>query len=158
MELVVYVTLVAMLTIVVTDAVLSLSRSFRATRVTRALENSGLTSLDRLARGVRLADSVGNGSIFNSTSSKLVLEYSGAATTTKEFSLDGNQVLRLKENDQDQGPLTSENLTVTSFMLERATTTKSEIIRVTLSLKDRDGGEGAREATFYTAAVTRNTY
>ena len=155
METVIYAALVSVLSILVVQAILSLTDAFRAIRITRELSSSGLGALDRLGREIRLADSVNDGSIWNATSSKLVLDYAGSIT--KEFSL-ADGALHLFENSEDSGPLTSANVEVTNFYVEQATTTSKTAIRISLTLIDKRSLINQKTVTFYTAASMRGLY
>lgn len=156
-ETVVYVALVALLSILVTEVILMLGLSFKNIRATRDIENSALTSLDRITREIRLADALGVGGIFGTTTGKIVLSYSGIGTTTREFFLDADRILRLKEDSVEVGALTSPNISVTSFFIEQATTSGKTILRITLLLTDKRT-QNPISATFYTAAVMRSMY
>ena len=160
METVVYVSLTALLSLMVVQTLLSLGKTFRAVKVTRDIENSALVSLDRMAKEIRLANSVDGGSVFGTTTSpgKLILAYSGVSTTTREFSVDADGILRLVENGADRGGLTSPNVSVKTFWVEQATTTGKTTIRVTLVLEDKIEKTNPAKATFYTAAAMRNLY
>ena len=158
METVVYVALVAFISILVVESIIALMRTFREVRAARDIGNSAILALDRIAKEVRLADAVGAGGEFATTSSKLVLEYSGVSTTTKEFSLDGNGSLRLIVNEADVGALTSPNVLFTNFWVDQATTSTKTAFRITLTIKDKRETSVPRTATFYGAATMRNLY
>lgn len=158
METVVYAALIALISILVVQTILALSKTFKAVKETRDIENSGLTALDRIAKEIRSADALGAGNIFNATSSKISLAYSGISTTTREFYLDGSGAMHLYENSVDQGTITSPNVLVTSFYVEQSTTSTKTALRVTLKLQDKRETNSPRSATFYTAAAMRNLY
>lgn len=158
METVVYVSLVALLSVLVVQAIIVLGSSFKAIRATRDLENSALVALDRVSKEIRLADAVGAGGVYDATTSDVVLTYSGIPATTREFWVDENRVLRLKENGADLGALTSANVSVDTFLVSQATTSSKTSFRVTLTLSDKRDTKNPRSATFYTAAAMRNLY
>gem|GEM_PF-4967168 len=160
METVVYVSLVALLSVMVVEALLSLGKVFKYVRATRDIENSALVALDRIVKEIRLADAVASGGVFGTTTptGKLILSYSGATPAIREFSVDGNGALRLFEDGVDGGSLTSGNVLVRTFWLEEATTTERTSIRITLTLEDKIEKTNPRKATFYTAAAMRGRY
>lgn len=158
METVVYVALVALLSVLVVESIIALSKTFKAVRANRDIENSALVALDRMTREIRSADALGAGGIFGTTPSKLVLSYSGSGVTTREFSVGGDGAVHLFENGSDSGALTGDNILVTAFNIEQATTSTKTALRITLVLKDKRETVNPRSATFYTAAAMRNLY
>lgn len=158
METVVYVSLVAFLSILVVQSLMALMNTFKVVRVTRDIENSAITSLDRITREIRQADALSTGGTFGSTTSKLILVYSGVSTTTREFSVDSNRSLRLVENGVDIGALSSSNTLVTTFRVDLATTSTKTAVRIMLVLKDNRDKINTRTYTFYAAAAMRTLY
>lgn len=158
METVVYTALVALLSVLVVQSILAMSKTFKSVRVSRDLENSALVALDRITREIRLSDSVAPGGIFGTNTSKLMLAYSSSPAITREFSVTTDKTLNLIENGIDSGPLTSTNVSVTVFRVDQATTSSKTAFRVTLTLQDKRDTVSPKSATFYTAAAMRNLY
>ncbi len=151
-ELVVYVGLVAFLSVLVVDAIVSLTGVFREIRAARDIQESGLTLLDTMGRDVRGADAIHSNSIFGATSSKLVLEFKdGVATTTKEFSISGDGAVHVFVEGVDEGRFTGKYISVKNFFLVQATTTTTSIIRVTITLEDSRDKKSPRVSTFTSA-------
>lgn len=151
-ELVVYIGLVAFLSVLVVDAIASLTGIFREIRATRDIQESSLTLFDTLGRNIRGADAVSDDSIFSATSSKLILEFKdGIATTTKEFSLGEDGAIHLYTDGVDEGRLTGKYVSVKNFFLVEATTTTTSIVRVTVTLEDARAKTKPRSGTFTSA-------
>lgn len=157
METVVYVSLVAFISILVVQSIVLLLKTFKEVRLTRDIGSSAIVALDRISKEVRQADALGAGGVFSATTSKLVLTYSGPPVATKEFSVDVNRTLRLTEDGVDSGALTSPNISVESFWVDQATTSSKMAFRITLIMKDRRVVT-SQEIPFYSAAAMRNLY
>ena len=157
METLVYTTLVSLLSVLAVQTIVSLSKVFKEVNAARDIENSAIVALDRIAREIRLSDALGSGSVFGTSAGKLVLNYSGAGPTTREFSIVGD-VLHLYEDSVDQGELTSPNVAVTVFHLDQATSSGKIAVRITLTLKDKRAAVNPKTATFYSAAAMRGLY
>jgi len=154
-EMLVYIAILGVLTVVVINTVLSLAQSFSSIKVSRNINNSALSAFERVVRDIRDADAIDvANSTFDVHPGRLTLT-KGATTT--EFYLDGGS-LKIRENSIGAGVLTKQNTTVTNLVFRHsivASTFESIKIEMTLS-----GSQGSliKTENFYTAAVLRKTY
>jgi type II secretory pathway pseudopilin PulG len=154
LELLIYAAVLSVLTIAVIVTFVSLRTVFEKTRVERVVTNAGVTSIDRLVRDIRDADTVNTLlSTLDATSSVLVLE-NGATTTTYRV---GGGVLTLEVEGVVKGALTPDTAQVTNFAAVRYGGVSSDMVRVTLDLAVV-GPFASTTKRFSGAAVLRGSY
>jgi len=152
-EVIVYVSLLASLSVFVIGSVLSIYKAFAKTRIDRAISQNGTVAMETMIRETRQAISIdGAASTFGANPGTLAL---GA----KKFSLSGGAV-KVQDGTNPAQDLTS-GVTATSLIFYRDTVASSEvssdIVKIELTL---EGGEGAffRRITFFGSAVVRGAY
>lgn len=159
-ELVIYIALIALLSVAVMNVSLATMKTFGVARVERTLASEGRTALSRLLYETRLANAINTDtSVFGSSPGFLSLATfmspSDTTPTTREFFASGT-ALYIKDAGIDY-PLT-QKARLTSFTLYNisiATTSKSVSVSMTL-----EAGEGSymRSENFYGTAVLRGSY
>lgn len=140
-EMVIYTGFVAMLGVVAIQAILTMMNSFYMARLSRNINESAVTSLERMSREVRNAFNVNtSSSIFDASPGVLYLNTkdTNGNTTTVEFYV-SNGVLRVREGGVDKGPLFAKGVTVTSLIFRNITTINSKAIKIEISLADSRG-------------------
>ncbi len=153
-ETIIYISIIALLFFMVTETLTTIARTYRATSISRSLNTSGMTALDRISRDIRNAENVDESqSVLNANPGKLVL-LSGATTT--EFYVEGG-LISVRENGLFKGPIMSEKVTTTSLIFRLITTPKSKAVKIEMVLEGGSGSE-ARRANFYNTLVLRNSY
>ncbi len=146
-EMIVYISILALMLIIVIEVVFSITRSQRVIKSVRNIENSALETLERIEREVRRAESINaTSSIFGVHPGKLVLG-------NVEFYLSDGR-LYLKENGVDTGALTAEDVTVTNLIFRRFATSTIEGIRAEITIESGTSTH-YRIETFYSSAVVR---
>lgn len=153
-ETLVYLGVMVLVASALVTTFLSLDTTLLKNRIDRSLTESVSVSLERISRAIRSADSVDiPGSTFGTSPG--VLKLTEGATTTV-FSLVSGR-LTMSINGVDQGPLTSEAVTVGELTFTRYAGAVSELVRVALTLSAvSDTASSTR--TFYTSAVVRGSY
>ena len=149
-ETIVYLAIFTVMSIVVINSFIIILSSFNTTNMNRRLLESGMTSMERLSREIRQASSVNA----SSTSTMLILNDSGTATT--EF-VNENGSLNLYKNGNLEGNLLGSKLTITSLNFNHITTTKSEAVRVRMTLQYLNG-KTTKSANFYDTIILRGSY
>lgn len=150
-ELVVYIAVLSILMVVVVQALLGISSSYSHIALKRSIEESAMTTLERISREIRNAHNGSAGASLSLSSTE------GGTTVTREFFVDGNQTLRLRENGVDRGPLTKSGIRVTTFSASLMSTSTSKAVKIDLAL-EATRGEVTEADIFHTTVVMRGVY
>jgi prepilin-type N-terminal cleavage/methylation domain-containing protein len=154
-EMLIYVSILSMLMVVVISTLVTMTRSYNTLKVSKRLNHAAVASMERITREIRGAQSISIAqSTFDAHPGRLYLQTASATTT--EFFLDGG-ILKLNQNGSYVGPLTSDEVQVTSLKFGRITTANSEAVRIDLTLESTVGNKTEIE-TFYGTAVLRGSY
>lgn len=151
-ESLIYITILSVMAVVVVNALVITAKSYSNLKTSRNINNSVVTSLERMTRAIKSADDVVViESVFDTHPGKLVLQ---SSATTTEFYLSSG-TLRVKENTVDIGPLTQQELSIDNlvFRLLDNGTTKAVRIEMTMSIVYKNT---TKTKKFYTTAVLRN--
>lgn len=158
-EMVIYVTLVALVLSIAIGAFVTAARSYRTLKSDQTLANASLVSLERLVRELRGAVSVdGSLSVLGAHPGRLTLNTlndDGLPVTT-EFYLVG-QTLHLRLDGVEQGALTPASVRVTNLVFRLLDNGQSKAVKIELTL---EAGEGASLLVrrFYSTVVLRGSY
>ena len=155
MEVLVYIAILAIMLVVITNATISIVSSARVVKVSKSIGTSAIISLERITREVRGASSVStSSSVLDSNPGKLVLSSfdSSGNPRTIEFSL-STSTIRMKENNIDVGALSQGDARITYLVFHNFTGTSSGI-RIDTTI---ESGTSTyyRSAYFNTSAVLR---
>lgn len=151
-ESLIYIAILSVMSVVVVSVFVITAKSYSNLKTSRNINNSVITSLERITRAIKSADDVVVAeSVFDTHPGKLVLQ---SNATTTEFYL-SNETLRVKENTVDIGPLTQQESSIDNlvFKLLDNGTTKAIRIEMTMSITYKDI---IKNKKFYTTAVLRN--
>ena len=150
-EMIIYVAILVLMLAVVVEVVLSVARNDRIISAVKVIENSAITTNERIGREIREAESVASTtSIFNTHPGKLILTQ---GSTTTEFYLSNNRIY-LKENGVVMGALTEADARATSLIFRYYATSTSERVRVEMTI-EAGTSTHYRVENFYSSAVTR---
>lgn len=161
LETIIYVSILAMIFVVVINTVIVVSNSFGKARVKRNITAQGGAALERILREARLADSV---DIIGSTLGvhpgelhlNTIVGPNDETKTTRNFSLQGNDLM-IREGTSEAVALTSGvEITNLVFYFLTASTT-SEAIRIEMALSD-SAGRFQTSQNFSGTAVLRRSY
>jgi type II secretory pathway pseudopilin PulG len=158
-EMIIYVALLALMFLAIMNAVLGMGKGVAVLGAARMLNNSALSSMERMVREIRQASSVDQGqSTFNANPGKLVLNTtdSGGNSTTVEFSVSSTTLI-VKQGGITLGPLTIGSTTVDSLIFRSIATSTSQAVRVEMTLTSQ-GISQSKTGTFYSTAVLRGSY
>jgi len=147
LELLFYIAFFAVLSLVVINAMITMTRSFRETSIQGELIQSGVI-MERISREVRQA--------YDISSINLSSTDSSGANKTVEFLLSGSN-LQLLENSTLIGNLNTPNIAVTALSFTQITTTKGKAVKVILTVKSNSDAL-ARTKDFYDTIVLRGGY
>jgi len=152
LELVFYVSLFAILSVVVINSMLTMSSSFKKTTLKAELVQSG-SILERITREIR-----GSYDFSLPSASDLILNTkdSSGVDKTVEFMLSGNDI-RLLENSILIGNLNTPNIFVTALTFTQITTTQGKAVKIFLTFKSNNDASGITQ-DFYDTVVLRGIY
>lgn len=154
LEMLIYISILTITAVIVVDILLSTAKSYNSFKISRSINSTVSTSLERMTREIRAADDVLLiGSTFDTHPGRLTLQI---ASTTSEFYLDGN-VLKIKEGGIDAGSLTSSKLSVDNLVFRLLDNGVSKAVRIEMTLLGTERNI-TKAKTFYSFAVLRNSY
>ncbi|MBI2023224.1 type II secretion system protein [Candidatus Giovannonibacteria bacterium] len=151
LETLIYVTILAVVAIIVVGSILTLYQAFIRNRIERKLSYSGDAAIETLVREIRAASST-NPATSAFASHPGILDLSKGTV----FSLSGTD-LRVSYEGAAAENLTSSGVRTTNLIFYRNATTSSEIIKIEITL---EAGEGryTKSKNFFGSAVLRENY
>ncbi len=152
LEMVFYVALFSLVSLILVQAIITMIASFRETQVTADI-NQANQVLERMSREIRQAQSINT---ITASSLKLDTTDSSGNPATITFTLSGTDI-ELSQNDVLIGDLNSTNLKITSLAFTQITTTNSSAIKLTATVGSNRYGS-TRTANFYDTLVLRGSY
>lgn len=153
LETIVYVTILAVLLVVVVNTLLIVGRAYGTVSASRALNRSTVAALDRITHEIRQATSIsGTGTVFGSDPSVVTLDSAGVQISIGV----NNGVLQITEDGITQD-ITADDVTVTSFIAEQIITGRSDGVKMTIGMAAGEGNQ-SRSETFYISALLRGGY
>lgn len=158
-EMLIYATILSILSIVTINAIFSSVRLLAEFRVSRDLNSSTTSLLERVTREIRNARGVDIvQSVFGVNPGRLTLltKDSNGADTTVEFYFE-NGTLKIKEGGVTMGILTSSSTVVTNFIVRSLLNPKSSAVKIELGL-NATRGEISKSDNFYTTILLRGGY
>ena len=162
-EMLIYLAILVVVSILVVGSVVMMMRAFNRIRVARMVDDSAKLVMERLVNEIRYATSTDTGagqSSFDSHPGKLVINTADRVTenpTAIEFSLSGS-TLRIKEGAQAYQDLTPPNIEITNLVFRRiALPSAEEAVKIEMTIK---GTRGTYEkiGNFYDTVVLRGSY
>lgn len=158
LELVFYIAFLGLLSVLVVNVFMTMTKSFVEIRSMRDLTQSASVSMERMIREIRDADSVQLAdSVFNSSPGSLSLQsVEGGVTRTVKFVVSGTD-LQMYENSVLVGVLNGDSVSVNSFIVRSISTPVSEGIKIELTLQENRSNI-SRVEDFYGAAMLRGSY
>ncbi len=158
-EVLIYIAIFIVLVVLVVNSFIVVVSTFDETRTNKDLLEGGNTSMERIGREIRLANSVTAGSsTFGSHPGVLVLDggdASGAPRVIKFIVENGD--LNIYENDVLIGPITGQNVQVSSLVFRNVSTSLSDSVKIELTLQDLRG-KARKTKNFYSTVTLRGGY
>jgi Tfp pilus assembly protein PilW len=158
-EIIVYLAIFSVMSIVVIDSFLVVSKSFDATRANRDLLESGQISMERMSREISQAESISASASTLGTNPgvlSLASTDSSGNPITVEFIVE-NGSLNLYENGALVGPLTDPNISVDSLVFRRIVTAEGEAVKIEMTLTTL-ASPVVTHADFYDTIVLQGEY
>lgn len=151
-ELLFYIILFAMLSLVVINSLIVMTKSFKETTINKDLSESA-NILERISRDVKGSYSI---QTISATSLKLNTADSVGANKTVQFSLSGTNI-QVLENDVLIGNINSSNISVTALSFTQITTAHGTAVKVSMTTQ-ANRYASTRTADFYDTLVLRGDY
>lgn len=160
MEILIYTSILAIVSIVVINSYIITIGSFNQTRSSRDLLESGNLSMERISREIRQAGSV---DIANSTlnSTPGILKLNGIDSSNNAYTIKFQVVgsaLNIYQNDVLIGNLVGSNISITNLIFRKITTEGTkEAVKIEMTLQD-DRSQSLRNENFYDTVILRGGY
>lgn len=158
-ELIVYVALLAVVTVLAIQSTMTMTRAFADLRVSRDLNSSATALLERISRDARSAESINAAqSTLGTNPGVLMLNTTdtGGTATTIEYYVEGGLV-KIRENGVAQGAIMGSHTTIDNFVVRQLTNTNTEAVRVEATIT-ATRGDITKTRNFYTTIVLRGSY
>jgi len=152
LEMVFYVALFSVISLILVQAIITMVASFRETQITADINQTNQV-LERVSREIRQAISINT---ISATNLKLNTTDSSGNAATITFTLSGTNV-ELRQNDVLVGNLNSTNLKVTALTFTQITTSNSSAVKIGVTVTSNRYGS-LRTANFYDTLVLRGSY
>ena len=139
-ELVIYVSLMAIIILVVVNTVLSFTKTYKEVGALRIVEHSGEDAMERMTREIRGATSIDNANSTLGTSPGVLTLISGPSGATKvtKFYVQ-NYILKMDINGSYYGPLSLSNASVTSMTFRDLSSGISHAVKLDLTIQGTSG-------------------
>ncbi len=151
-ELLFYISFLVVLSLVVINAMITMTRSFRETSIQGEFVRSG-GIMERISREIRSAYDV---SSITSTDLVLNTKDSVGANKTIEFKFVSPNI-QLFDNGSNTGNLNSPSIVVTALSFTQITTSDGKAIKVFLTVRSSNDAR-ARTLDFYDTVALRGAY
>lgn len=152
LELLFYIAFFVTLSLVVIEAMIIMSKSFKETSIYAEFAQSGFI-MERMSREIR-----GSYDINSVSATDLVLNTKDDTGMDKivEFLFSGGNI-KLLENGVLTGNLNAPNIAITSLVFTQIITTKGKAVKISLTIRDNNDTQG-RLLNFYDTITLRGSY
>lgn len=158
-EMVIYVTLFAVISVLAMDATITVMKAFYTLRVEQSINQSATTALERMSREIRNAYNVDtiNSTLGTNPGHLILLTTDDAnALTTVEFYVTAGNQIGMKVGGVDQGLLVSKTITATNLVFTLLSNANSKAVRVSMTLQDTRSAI-PKTVNFYDTIVLRGS-
>ncbi|MFA5932167.1 MAG: hypothetical protein WC793_02210 [Candidatus Paceibacterota bacterium] len=151
-ELIFYIAIFSVVSIVVIDAMIVMARSLKETSLQNEFIQNG-TIMERVSREIRASYAIGS---IGPTDLVLNTKDNSGANKTVEFLLSGSN-LQLLENGTLTGNLNAPSISISNLIFTQITTAKGKAVKVSFSIQSSNDLSG-RIQNFYDTVVLRGYY
>ncbi len=152
LELLFYIAFFATFSLIVINAMITMTKSFRETSIQGELVQSGVI-MERISREIRQAYGINS---ISTTDLKLDSTDSLGVNKTVKFSLSSGNI-QLIENSITTGNLNTADIVVTALAFTQITTTKGKAVKIFLTIRSNNDVLN-RTQDFYDTVVLRGVY
>src|SRR3989344_843824 len=134
-EMIIYVSVLAIITIVIANTMISFSKSYHDLSALHIVDRSGVDAMERITRDIRAAISIDSAnSTFGSSPGVLTLvTTSNSVSTTTKFYIQNN-LLKVDINSLYHGQLTISNASVSSLVFNKIDSGTSKAVKVDMTV------------------------
>lgn len=156
-EMVIYVSLLTLISVVVIQTILSFSSPYTELMVMRRIEHSGLDAMERMTYSIRRAAVVDTGNSTLGTSPGILAVTQNIKTTpiNTKFYVDGG-ILKMDVDGVYYGPLTTSNVSVTNISFTEFDSGISTGIRINMTIQSSTGGV-IKSKTYHSLVMLRGS-
>ena len=151
-ELVFYIVLFAILSLLVIDAMITMAKAFKETTIQAELVESNAI-MERISREIRGSYDINT---ISTSDLKLNTKDDAGANKTVEFLLSGSDI-QLLENSVLTGNLNTPNITVSNLTFTQITTTAGKAVKISLTVRSDNDAQN-RSVDFYNTVTLRGSY
>lgn len=159
-ETLIYSAILGVVAVFTTSSLLTTMKSYSNIKLSRDLDVSASTAMERMTNEIRLANGIDSaGSVFVASAGKLKLNTADSlgASTTIEFFLSGFGVFA-KEGTNLPEALTASSTEVLSLIFDKINSAStSSAVKISLTVKAKNGNLDRMEK-FYNTAILRGSY
>ena len=152
LETIFYISFFAVFSILVINALITMTRSFKETTIQAELIQGG-NIMERISREIRQANGINS---ISTSDLKLNTKDDAGVAKTVEFVLSSSNV-RLLENDALTGNLNTQNITVANISFTQINTAKGTAVKIFLTIRSNHDLSN-RNQDFYDTVVLRGDY
>lgn len=156
-EMIVYVTLLTLISFIVVQTILSFTSSYSAMSLSRKIEHSGLGAMERMTYSIRRAATVDAlNSNFAISPGVLILTHNLTTTpVSTKFYVDGG-VLKMDIGGVYYGPLTTSDVFVTNFVVNKFDSSISSAIKIDITIQ-ATMGDTTKSKDYHSFVVLRGS-
>ncbi len=135
-EMIIYVALLAIISVLMVSTLISFTKSYRTLAALRITDDTAISAMERMTRDARAATAIDSvHSLFGTASGILTLIASSSvntATTTKFYLQNG--LVKMDVNGAYYGPLTASNASTTALTFTKLSTSISGAIKIDMTV------------------------
>lgn len=134
-EMVVYVAILSIITVVIANTLVSFSRSYRDLLALRIVDHSGIDAMERITRDTRSATTVdlANSTLGTSPGVLTLIKTTNSISTTTKFYIQ-NGILKTDVNGTYSGPLTLSKASVTNLVFTKINSSVGSAVKVDMTI------------------------
>lgn len=159
-ESLIYVVIFFVIFLALVEAVIYTNKTYLAIRSTSTLEDSAMSSLERMSRDIRNAYSISvASSTFGISPGVLSVKTKDGAGVIRdtEYYLDSQKMLHVKENGLDIGKITSSSTPVSNLIFTQISTGNSLAVKIDMSIQSFKNNSTTTEQ-FWATYILRGSY
>ncbi|OGZ04010.1 MAG: hypothetical protein A2648_00205 [Candidatus Lloydbacteria bacterium RIFCSPHIGHO2_01_FULL_41_20] len=158
-ELVIYISIIAVMAVLSVQAMLSTTRVFAEIKSFVNISEGGVIAIERIIKEIRFGKSIDYAeTILDINPGRLKLnttDENGNAKTMDFYT--ANNSVNIIDNGVDKGSITGSSTVLTSLVFRQSTTSKGMLVKIEMTIKDTRE-TNPRSASFYGSAVLRGAY
>ncbi|MES2436479.1 MAG: hypothetical protein V4519_00550 [Patescibacteria group bacterium] len=156
-EMLIYISILSGIFIIIVSVLVSFSASYRQVSALRVLERSAITAMERMTRDIRAGTQVNDGlSTMGSSPGVLsITQTQNSVSTTTRFYISANSV-KMDVNNAYYGPLTGSDVTVTSLIFRKLTSSSTDAVKIDMTLQATKGNV-TKSKTYHSTIILKGS-